>query len=99
MDLCLIFRRERLGIFRFLLLLENESLESIVLILETGSYPFVYLNEFFFFEEKSSFGLRVCPRQVNIWHIKMQEVEESIQYTPGLRIQKQHVEACCKHLS
>jgi hypothetical protein len=32
MDLCLIFRRERLGIFCFLLLLENKSLESIVLI-------------------------------------------------------------------
>jgi hypothetical protein len=31
MDLCLIFRRERLGIFCFLLLLENESLESMAL--------------------------------------------------------------------
>ena len=34
MDLCLIFRREKLGIFCFLLLLEDESLESIVLDIE-----------------------------------------------------------------
>jgi len=42
MDLCLIFRRERLGIFCFLLLLENKSLESIVLNIGDGVLP-IYL--------------------------------------------------------
>ena len=37
MDLCLISLRGRLGIFCFLLLLENHSIESMYLILETGS--------------------------------------------------------------
>ena len=39
MDLCLIFRREKLGIFCFLLLLENKSLESIVRNIGNGIIP------------------------------------------------------------
>jgi hypothetical protein len=43
MDLCLIFRRERLGIFCFLLL-ENKSLESIVLNIGDEIIPiFLYM--------------------------------------------------------
>ena len=60
MDLCLIFRREKLGIFCFLLLLENKSLESIVLNIGNGIIPICLFKCFFFFEEKLSFGLRVC---------------------------------------